>query len=190
MSSDSQKQPVASRIASYLKRHKVSISLLMAAYGGFYLSTVILSGWTVADWGKDLVSYPPPATPTLLPRSLIHPIFFVTSFPALIVGTLALCVYALRGISAHEINDKEHIAILLVVFGFTYIVIGAWPLGNLVDFPWEWQKQIMRNGAALSWTLYLLGLAALIAGATSVFLHSRIYHQLHPELSLDIDSEC
>ncbi len=185
MSIDNSKPTYSYRFFDYLKSHKVSLSLLLAGYGALFLSTVILSGWTLADWGKDLVSYPVFAFDTLLPRSFIHPLFLVTSLPSLIIGTALLCAYAIRGISPHAVNDKEHVALLLTAFGFAYQVLGAWPLGKLVDFPWEWQKQIMRNGAALSWTLYLLSLASLIVGGVSLYLHSRIYHQKHPEIALE-----
>jgi hypothetical protein len=172
-------------ITDYLRSHKVSLSLLLATYGAVYLSSVILGGWTLSDWGKDITIYPPSAINALLPRSYINPIFFVTSIPALFIGTAALCIYSIRGIRSDAINHKQHIAILLTTFGFAYQVIGAWPLGNLVDFPWEWQKQIIQNGAILSWALYILSLTALVIGGISLYLHSRIYHQKHPELALE-----
>lgn len=171
-------------VTDYLRSHRVSISLLLAIYGAVYLSSVILGDWTLSDWGKDLTIYPPSAITALLPRSFINPIFFVTSIPALFIGTAALCSYSIRGISADAVNHKEHIAILLATVGFTYQVIGAWPLGNLVDFPWDWQKLILQNGPVLSWALYLLSFLALVIGGTSLYLHSRIYHHKHPQLAL------
>ncbi len=190
MSSNSQNQTYTQRIYSYVKNHRVSVSLFLAAYGAVYLTSVILGGWTLSDWGKDVTGYPPPSITPLLPRSFINPIFFVTSFPALFIGTAALCAYSIRGISAQALDYKERVAILLAVCGFAYLVIGAWPLGTLVNFPWEWQKQILRNGTAFAWSLYILSLAALLIGGTSVYIHSRIYHQKNPELTLEneIDS--
>jgi hypothetical protein len=172
-------------ILDYLRSHRVTISLLLATYGAVYLSSVILGGWTLSDWGKDLTIYPPSSIDAVLPRSFINPFFFVTSIPALFIGTTALCIYSIRGIRFDAVNHKEHIAILLTAVGFTYQVIGAWPLGNMVDFPWEWQKQIIQNGAILSWALYILSLSALVIGGASLYLHSRIYHQKHPELALE-----
>jgi hypothetical protein len=172
-------------ITDYLRSHRVAISLLLATYGAVYLSSVILGGWTLSDWGKDITIYPPSSISALLPRSYINPMFFVTSIPALFIGTVALCIYSIRGINADATNHKEHVAILLTAAGFAYQVIGAWPLGNVVDFPWEWQKQIIQKGATLSWALYALSFLAFVIGGTSLYLHSRIYHQKHPELALE-----
>jgi hypothetical protein len=134
------------RISNYVRKHKVSLGLFLAAYGVFYLSSVILSNCTVADWGKEATGYPPSFINPLLPHSFINPIFFVTSFPALIIGAAMLCIYSIRGIRPEDAFDKQYVAILLTAFGFTYMVIGAWPLGNPIDFPWQWQKQIVSNG--------------------------------------------
>ena len=180
MNSDSHKQTYIYRISNYLNNHKVSLSLLLAAYGVFYLSSVILSGWTLADWGKDLTSYPPSSIHTLMPRSFINPMFFVTSFPSLIIGAASLCAYSIRGINSQAVDDKEHVAMLLTACGFAYQVIGAWPLTNQIDFPWRWQKQIASNGNLFVWILCVLSLVSLIIGGVSLYIHSRIYHQKHP----------
>ena len=184
MSSDGQCQTYWQRISSYAKNHRVSVSLLLSAYGVIYLTSVVLGGWTLADWGKDVTGYPQPSILPLLPRGFINPLFFVTSLPALFIGTISLCIYRIRGISPKIVDNKEHVAILLTACGFIYQIIGTWPLGNLVDFQWEWQKQILRNGAAFAWSLYILSLAALLVGGTSVYIHSRIYHQRHPEVNI------
>jgi hypothetical protein len=76
--------------------------------------------------------------------------------------------------------DSEHVAILLTSIGFAYQVVGAWPLGNPVDFQWEWQKQIASYGGIFSWGLYLLSLIVLAIGAISLYVHSKRYHQKHP----------
>ena len=174
------------RITNYVKDHKVSLSLLLAVYGAVYLSSVMLVGWTLSDWGKDLTGYPLLITP-LLPTAWLNPIFFATSTPSLIVGTVGLCAYSIRGININVADNKEHVAILLTACGFTYQVIGAWPLGNPVSFPWQWQKDIANSGAVLAWMLYILSLATLLIGAASLFIHSRIYHQKHPDPSLEIN---
>jgi hypothetical protein len=173
----------AAKTPSYLKTHYLSLSLLLAGYGALYLSSVVLGGWTISDWGKDVTEYPIAQITPLLPRGFIDPIFFATSFPALIIGTVVLCMYSIRGIRPEIASHKEQVAILLTAFGFTYQVMGAWPLGTIANFPWEWQKQIMRNGPAFAWALFSLSLAALIIGGASLFIHSRIWHQKHPEIS-------
>ena len=167
------------RISNYVKSHEASLAFFLAAYGAFYLSSVILSRWIISDWGKDMTSYPPSTFNTLFPRSLIDPIFFVTSFPALIIGAAMLCIYSLREIRPTAPDDKQHVAILLTAFGFTYQIIGAWPLEQMKDFPWQWQKQIAMNGPVFTWTLYLLSLVVLLIGVVSLYKQSRIYHQKH-----------
>jgi len=169
----------ASRI-SYAKSHSASLGLFLAAYGVFYLTSVLLSGWTIFDWGNDITGIPPSAINTLLPRSFIDPIFFVTSFPSLITGAAMLCVYSIRGINSEAAVNKQHIAILLTTFGFVYQVIGAWPLGQQNSFPWQWQKQIISYGSVFAWTVYFLSLVVLIIGVISLYKHSLIYHQKHP----------
>jgi len=184
MSSGIHKQTYIFRISNYVKRHMVSLALFLTAYGAFYLSSVLLSRWTIFDWGKDITGYPPSSINTLLPRSFIAPIFFVTSFPSLIIGAAMLCIYSIRGISLEATENKKQVAIMLTAFGFTYQVIGAWPLGNQSDFPWEWQKHIVSNGSFFAWTLYILSLIVLVVGGISLYLHSKIYHQKHPDPSI------
>lgn len=167
------------RVSEYAKSHSASLGLFLAAYGAFYLTSVVLSGWTMADWGKNITLYPPSTVNTVLPRSFIDPIFFVTSFPALLIGAAMLCIYSIRGISSEASTDKQYAAILLTAFGFGYIVIGAWPLGQRDVFPWEWQKQIISFAPGFAWMLYILGLVVLAVGVVSLYKHSLIYHQKH-----------
>ncbi len=173
------------RVSHYVKGHKASLGLFLAAYGAFYLSSVLLSGWSLTDWSKDITSYPPSSINTLLPRSFINLIYFFTSFPSLIIGSAMLCLYSIRGISLEDTDNKKYIAMILTAFGFTYQVIGVWPLGNLTGFPWEWQKSIVGNGLVLTWALYLLSLIVLVVGGISLYLQSRIYHQKHPETTIE-----
>ena len=179
MSSYTSQQTAIYGISSYVRGHEASIGLLLAGYGTIYLASVLLSGWIIADWGKDITSYPPSSIPTLMPRSLIEPLFFLTSFPALVIGAAMLSIYSTRGISPEAPKEKQYVAIVLTAFGFAYQVIGAWPLGNEADFPWQWQKQIVSDGAAFSWTLYILSLIVLTVGAVSLYKHSQIYHKKH-----------
>jgi len=181
MSQRTQKKPVTQRVAGYIAKRKVSLGLFLASYGVFYLSAVIMSGWTIADWGKDATTYAPFAINGWLPRSVIAPIFFATALPALIVGAVMLSVYCLRGLTAQSVENRERVGILLTAFGFSYTILGAWPLGKQLDFPWDWQKEIFSYGAAFTWGLYLLGIAVLAVGALSVYRCSLFYHRQHPE---------
>jgi hypothetical protein len=169
-----------SYISSYAKNHWLSLALFLTAYGAIFLSSVILNRLPPADWGKVAAIYSPSSLNPLLPRSFIDPIFFITSFPALLVGTAMLCVYSLRGISPEATTDKQYVAILLTAFGFTYQVVGAWPLQHQTDFPWQWQKQIISLGPVFAWTLYTMSLIVMLIGVVSLYKHSVIYHQKHP----------
>jgi hypothetical protein len=173
-------------IVEYLKGHKASLGVLLAAYGAFFLASVIMGGWTPFDWGKDVFDFPQSAIYTLMPRSYISAIFFVTAFPSLLIGTALLCSYTIGVLRSGITADSEHVAILLTFFGFAYQVVGAWPLGNAVDFPWEWQKQIMSYGSFFVWLFYLLSLFVLGVGAVSLYVHSREYHRKHPQLSIPL----
>ena len=177
--SELHKQNYNSGISKYVKSHKVSLAIFLAAYGTFYLSSVILSHWTIADWGKDIISYPPSSINTLLPRSFIDPIFFVTSFPALIIGAAMLSYYSINGIIPKASENKQYVAILLTASGFIYQVIGAWPLEQIEDYPWQFQKQIALNGEVFTWIIYLLSLIVLLIGVVSLYRHSQIYHKKH-----------
>jgi hypothetical protein len=173
----------ASRVSGYVIKHRVSLGLFLAAYGVFYLSVVIMSGWTIFDLGANISTYPPFTINSILPRSFIAPIFFFTSIPALLVGASMLSVYCIRGLSALTVENRERIAIILTCFGFAYVVIGAWPLGNIINFPWEWQKQIAGYGTVFTWSLYILSLVVLAVGSLSVYRCSKIFHEQHPEFS-------
>ncbi len=177
MNKNSQKITYLNKFSIYGRSHKLSLGIFLASYGVFYLTSVLLSRWTIFDFGRDITNYPPSAINTILPRSFIEPIFFVTSFPALIIGAVMLGYYSLRGIIPEASPNKQYVAILLTSFGFTYQVIGAWPLENAVDFPWQWQKQIVLNGAFFAWILWLLSFAVLLVGVFSLYKHSVIYNR-------------
>jgi hypothetical protein len=164
--------PLKWRVKDYVRRHEVSLGLFLASYGVFYLAVVIMGGWTIADWGKDTFEAPVSAVPSLIPRSYIAPLFFVTSLPALIIGATMLC---------------EHIAIVLTAFGFAYQIVGAWPLQSVVDLPWQWQKQIMSFGPIFAWGLYVLSWVVLAVGGVSLYVHSRDYHREHSDFSVSIE---
>ena len=183
LTSPPQKQSVTQRVVGYVSRNKVSLGLFLASYGAFYLYAVIMSGWTVGDWGRDTTTYASFEVSGWLPRSVIAPLFFVTALPALIAGSVLLMVYCIRGLTMHSVEDRERVGIILTASGFCYIVLGAWPLGKQLDFPWDWQKAIFSYGAAFTWGLYILGVAVLAVGALSVYRCSVFYHRRHPELT-------
>ncbi len=158
------------------------MGLFLASYGVFYLSVVIMSGWTLGDWGKDATTYGPFEINGWLPRSAIAPIFFATALPSLLFGATLLTTYCLKGLAAQSVEDRERVGIILTTFGFSYIVLGAWPLEKQLDFPWNWQKEIFSYGAVFTWGLYLLGITVLAVGAVSVYRCSVFYHRQHPEL--------
>jgi hypothetical protein len=169
MSQRPKKQPILQRVAGYLSSHKVSLGLFLASFGVFYLSSVIMSGWTLADWGKDVTTYAPFEISGLLPRSSIAPIFFTSALPSLLIGAALLTRYCIQGLSAQTIEDRQRVGIILTAFGFSYIVLGAWPLGKQLDFPWDWQKEIFSYGGVFTWGLYLIGVTVLAVGAVSVY---------------------
>lgn len=176
-------QNLPKRIFNYINRHLVSLGALLLGYGVFYLFAVIRTGWTPGVWAmqiprlESLALYPPVLNPYIIP------IFFLTSLPSLILGTAILSSYSLRVLSSNVTVDSEHVAILLAVFGFSYQVLGAWPLQDMVDLPWTWQKQIIGFGSLFAWSLYILSVIALVIGSFSLFVHSREYRRCHPEIA-------
>lgn len=174
------------QLVSYVKSHLASVGTLLTAYGAFYLYTVIRTGWTPSDGVTVMHSYSPLLVlqaPVFTPYLI--PLFFITSLPALLVGVVMLCSYTVGVLRNGLTVNSEHVAILLTVLGFAYVVLGAWPLQEAVNLPWTWQKQIMAYGAGFSWMLYLLSTVMLALGAFSLYIHSRAYHRKHPELTVD-----
>jgi hypothetical protein len=164
----------------YVKEHAASVGLLLAAYGAVYLTSALFSSWTLQNW--VVAQNYMPASSSIIPHNVMNSAFFLTGFPALIVGTAILCGYTLTGIGAEKSGGKQPIAVILMVFGLGYQLIGAWPFFATVEFPWEWQKQIASYGVAFSGFLYALSVAVFLVGAVSLVLHSRLYHINHPSL--------
>jgi hypothetical protein len=171
----SQTKTAPNPIAKYIRTHQVSLGTLLAAYGAFCLASVIMGGWTPQDWGKDVFTYPHTAIQAVMPRSFISPIFFVTSLPTLFVGAGLLCDCCVGAVRRGLTVRSRYAGVLLAVFGFSYLVVGAWPLQNVVDMPWGWQKQIMDFGAVFAWVLYLLGVLVLVVGGVCLWAHSRSF---------------
>lgn len=170
-------------LKNYVKLHKLSLSIILVAYGAFYLISVIMSYWTPLDWINYISEVPQTVVTPLIPPNILNPFFFVTSLPALLIGAVSLCLYNIYEIKTKENYNTEHIALLLTSFGFTYVVVGAWPLGNPVGFPWDWQRQIISYGPLFSWLLYCLSLLVLVVGIISLYVHSRKYRSSNNEFS-------
>ncbi|MFA7398413.1 MAG: hypothetical protein WC046_08015 [Candidatus Bathyarchaeia archaeon] len=169
-------------VKKYLKSHLASLGLLLAFYGAVITYAVLCSGWIPFSEHIPCSTFDPPILNPPLSNNYIIPAFFATSLLSLIIGVTMLCIYSIQVIRSCITADSEHVAILLVVSGFAYQVLGAWPLQETAKFPWEWQKLIMGYGPAFAWGLYLLSLVALVIGAVSLFVHSQDYHRRHPEV--------
>jgi hypothetical protein len=172
-----QQESYPNRISTNIKIYCESLGLFLAAYGAFFLSSVILNRHTITDTDKQILRITPTFINPILTHDLIDKLFFVTSLPSLIIGAFMLCVFSIRGIKTAASSKKQYVAILLTAFGFAYQVIGAWPLQHQIDFPWNWQKQIVSFGPVFTWTLEILSMLVLVVGVVSLYKHSVIYHQ-------------
>jgi hypothetical protein len=94
-----------------------------------------------------------------------------------LVGTLLLSLYSITSIQPGRVDNKQNAAILVTALGFTYQVIGAWPLWNQ-SYAWQWQAEIAKYGNLLTFPLFIGSLIVLIIGAASLYKHSKIYHQI------------
>jgi hypothetical protein len=172
-------------IARYLDSHLASLGTILTVFGGFYLYSVIRTGWLPSDGVTVAHNFTSLALKAPVPSPYIILAFFITSLPAMIIGVAMLCIYTVRVLRNGLTADSEHVAILLTVCGLTYSLLGAWPLQVAVNLPWTWQKQIIGYGTAFAWLLYLLSAVMIFLGAVSLFVHSRAYHRIHPELALE-----
>jgi hypothetical protein len=100
------------------------------------------------------------------------PFFLILS----LIGTLMLSAYCLRNIQPESFDHKREAAILVIALGFTYQVIGAWPLWNQY-YPWPWQAEIARYGNVLVFSLFIGSLVALLMGAASLYVHSKFLRE-------------
>jgi len=169
-------------VKSYVKMHLASLGTLLTVSGGFYLYSVIRTGWVPTDGVSEVHSFTSLALKAPVLNPYMIPAFFAVSLPIFLIGVIMLCYYTLSVLRNGLTADSEHVAILLTVCGFSYQVLGAWPLQESTNFPWTWQKQIMDYGSVFAWFLYILSVVMLVLGAVSLFMHSRAYHKLHPEL--------
>jgi hypothetical protein len=155
--------------AEFFKLHQFSIGLLVVFFGIADLWFVMPNMYAglVGDWHVDWRSL-----------NLYNPLWNFT-VPFLLVmtliGTLILSNYCIKGIRPEKVDNKQNAAILVTVLGFTYQVVGAWPLWNQW-YPWPWQAEIAKYGNWLVFPLFIGSLVILIIGAISLYKHSKIYH--------------
>ena len=155
-------------MAESVKRHQFSIGLLLVFLGVANLWFVMPNTYAglVGDWHIDWRSlnlYKPLWSFTV-------PLLLITT----LIGTLLLSQYCIS-IRPEKVDNKQNAAILVTALGFTYQVIGAWPLWNQW-YPWQWQAEIARYGNWLVFPLFIGSLIALIIGAASLYKHSKILH--------------
>ena len=165
-------------IAKSVKDNQLSIGLLLVFFGVADLWFVMPNMYAglVGDWHIDwrfFYFYMPQWSFTV-------PILLLMT----LVGTLILGVYSIRGIQPGCVDNKQNAAIIVTALGFTYQVIGAWPLWNQV-YAWPWQAEIARYGNWLVFPLFIGSLIALVIGATSLYIHSTIYHKTEDSMASD-----
>jgi len=162
------------QMANFVKNHQLIIGLLLTFFGIADLWFVMPNMYAVLlNWHVIR-----PAFSFYMPEwRFTIPILLIIS----LIGTLMLCVYSIRDIQPERADNKEHAAIIVTALGFTYQVIGAWPLFSQ-PYPWPWQAEIATYGNLLVIPLFIGSLLALIIGAASLYIHSKIYHEKHPEI--------
>jgi hypothetical protein len=151
-----------------VNHHQFSIGLLLVFFGVADLLFVMPNMYAglVGDWHVDWRSlnlYKPLWNFTV-------PLLLITT----LIGTFMLSLYCIKGIQPESLNNKQNAAILVTALGFTYQVIGAWPLWNQW-YPWQWQAEIASYGNWLVFSLFAGSLITLIIGAFSLFKQSKIY---------------
>jgi len=162
----------AYKASSFVKSHQLIIGLLLVCFGVSDLWFVMpnlygtFHGFYV-NW-QAFYFYMPEWVFTV-------PILLIVA----LIGTLMLTAYCIRDIQAARVDNKEHAAVLVTALGFTYLIIGAWPMWTQ-SYPWAWQQEIANYGNLLVLPLFAGSLFALIVGAVSLYIHSRIYHQKYP----------
>jgi len=161
-----------------VKRHQLSIGLLLVFFGIADLWFVMPNMYAglVGDWHVDWRSlnlYKPLWSFTV-------PLLLITT----LIGTLLLSLYCIRDIRTEKVDSKQNAAIVVTALGFSYQVIGAWPLWNQW-YPWPWQAEIARYGNWLVLPLFIGSLIAMIIGAASLYIHSNIQSKTRANLVTD-----
>ena len=159
------------QVVSFVKRHQLIIGLLLVFFGVSDLWFILPNVYgTFPGYYVNWETFYPymPEWPVTIPILLVMTL----------IGTLMLTVYCIRDIQPARVDNKEDTAILVTALGFTYQVVGAWPLWKQ-QYPFPWQQQIANYGNLLVLPLFAGSLLALIIGALSLYIHSGIYHQKH-----------
>ena len=162
--------------ADFVKAHQFAIGFLMVFLAVADLWFVMPNMYpSLPDWrvGTQFFVFSMPEWIFTVPAMLV----------ICLIGTLMLSIYGLRDIQSGRVDNKEKAAVLATALGFTYQVIGAWPFFNQ-GYPWPWQQLIARYGNLLVLPLFFGSLLALIVGAASMYIHSKIYRQKHPETQI------
>jgi hypothetical protein len=166
---------LANQMYAFAKRHQFSIGLLIIFFSVAdlwfvfpYMYAGLAGDWHV-NW-RFFYFFMPEWEYTV-------PLLLVMSLS----GAFILCAYCIKDIKREKAGNKEYAAIVATALGFTYQVIGAWPLWNQW-YPWPWQAEIARYGNLLIFPLFIGSLLNLMVGAASLYLHSKIYHEKHPGL--------
>jgi uncharacterized membrane protein len=148
-------------MAKFLKSHHSLIGLLLLFFGVASLSLIMPNIWnSEGQWQGFYI---------LMPQwRFTVPALLVTS----LIGTLIVCFYVAGNLQSQKVDNREYVAMLLTALGFTYQVIGAWPLWNQA-YPWPWQKEIAGYGNLLVLPLFACSLLALVIGAASLYVHSK-----------------
>ena len=159
----------AYQMVKFVKNHQLSIGLLLTIFGVADLWFIMPNIWSsAANWQGFYVIMPE--------WSFTLPFLLIVC----LIGVIILCVYSIRGTRPEITYNKQYAAMIVTALGFTYQVIGAWPLWNQ-PYPWPWQKEIANYGNLLVLPLFIGSLLALIIGVTSLYIYSKIYHEKHPE---------
>ena len=87
-----------------------------------------------------------------------------------------------RTFNRERVDNKENAAIIVTALGFTYQVIGAWPLFNqAIPLAMAGRNRNLREPACIP-TFYRKPISTNNRSA-SLYIHSKIYHQKHPKFN-------
>jgi hypothetical protein len=187
---DSEQTNVAFRTEKFGKNHHLSIGIFLALFGIFVFGWVFFDSWTRIPFLQVLIGAAfnqlPVKAEVLAPMplgGLFGFTLFALSLFALIISAIILTVN-IKEEAATKPNqtsgltkktaEKLALSILLTAFGFTYQVIGAWPMWTQ-SYTWDWQAQTALAGGFLVWLLFSISLFALAAGGVSLYQESKRY---------------
>ena len=169
-------------VAIFVKRHQLATGLLLVFFSVADLWLIMphlyagLRGDWPVNWGFFYFYIPF----YMSEWTFTVPILLFMS----LVGTLMLSVYCVSGIKPESVDHKKEAAVLVTALGFTYQVIGAWPLWNQL-YAWPWQAEIARYGNWLVLPLFIGSFCALIMGAASLYKYSKKYRETQASLTSD-----